>query len=61
MLLDDKWGVHEELAAVSELYNIKIQIFGSFESWDPIIWISTAEWEDIINMLFSDVHMIFWT
>ena len=40
---DDKWGGHTELVALSELYNVQIQIFNSLELWESIARISIAE------------------
>ena len=33
------------LVALSELYNVQIQIFNSLESWEPITRISTVKGE----------------
>ena len=43
MILDDKWVCHTELVALSELYNVQIQIFDSLELWESIVRISIAE------------------
>ena len=60
MLLDDKWGVHAELVAFSELYNVQIQVFDSFGLWDTITRISAVEGEIWLECYFLKIIKIVW-
>ena len=55
-MLDTEWGVCSEIVAFSEFYNVRIQVFDSFGSWELITRISTSIGKNIISMLFSEVH-----
>ena len=53
MLLDDEWGGHEELVTFTQLYNIKIEVFDSLGSQEPMIRFSPSKWKKY------DKHFIF--
>ena len=54
--MEGEWGGHSEIVAFSEIYSVKIHIFDSIASQEPITRVVTADGDYKISILFSGDH-----